>query len=880
MNSPPPSDKGPPPPPKLARRFFRWYCHPDFVEDLEGDLEELYRERSHSLGYRSAYWCYVRDVLRLLRPSIIRPLNLYQPFTNQTPAMFRNYFKTGLRNLLKYKSYALLNILGLAIGIAAALVLFLSVRYERSFDTFHSEYSQVYRIGERRTSGGESDTYYLTKTPVVPTLMETFPEVENGTRFFSPNDVRLRYQNNTTNLLPHYVDSGFTALFDFTVVAGSLENTLTRADHIALTQSVASQLFGEESGLGKVLEVVHDEQQLVVGAILADPPKNSSLQFEALLPWLSAPDWLALDQEGNWYNTFMTAYVKLNATADPATLEKKLVSFKDHHFTSEDLANLRMKLLPLADLRAEETSNETIISLLSMVALITLIIACVNFTNLATAQSLLRTREIGLRKAIGSQRSQLILQFLTESTLTCLIALLVGILLTQLTLPWFNRYFDLDLAFRYWQNIPLLATLVALGLVVGVFSGAYPALFASGMRPVDSLKGRGQHRGSGRLLQKGLIVLQYATSILLIAGTLVIWRQVQFMRTQDVNFHKDNVIVVPIEYNDFDFNDHEQAQSALLLMKNQLANEPSIEEVTFAENVPGRYNHNYNQFSPKNAPSHESVSLRQVTVGAHYFRTFGMEIVDGRDFNEQLASDSNAVIINQTAMRALGWSDTQDKFLMEGGNDKTYPVIGVVKDFHYESLQHEIQPLIHFYGGADFVGTLAARLHPTATAEGLRALEQTHHSLNPYEPFDYYFMDQEFDRLYKDQERLGLTATLFSGIAIIIASLGLLALAAFSTRQRRKEIGVRKVLGASATQVVMLLSQNFTLLVLIAFLVACPLIYYASDTFLQDFAYRISVGPDVFIVAGSVALLLAAVSVGVQAFRAASANPVHSLRDE
>ena len=678
----------------------------------------------------------------------------------------------------------------------------------------------------------------------------------------------------------HYVDSGFVDLFDFEVIAGDLKSTLTHADRIALTASVARQLFGSEPGLGKVLEVVNGEDQFTVGAILADPPANSSLQFEVLVPWSNAPDWLATDRDGNWYNTFMTTYVKLSPRADLAALEDKLVAFKDRHFTSDDLADLRMVLLPLADLRAEETDNASIITLLSIIAIITLVIACVNFMNLATAQSLLRTREIGVRKAVGSRRGQLIGQFLTESLLTSSLALLIGVLLVQLALPSFNQYFDLSLEFRYWQNVPLLATLLTLGLGVGLLSGLYPALFASGMRPVDSLKGNGVRRRSGRVLQKGLIVLQYTASILLIAGTLIIWRQIQFMQQQDVNFQKDHVVAVPLYYNNFAFESEEQAQSALQRVKTVLANETAIQSVAFAENVPGRYNHNYNHFARGEAPQQEPVSLRQVFVGANYFGTLGMQLGQGRDFSETLASDSSAVVINQTALRALGWSDIQDKFLIAGGDGMRHPVVGVVDDFYYQSLQHEIEPLIFRYGGPDYVSSLAVRLQPNAVPEGLDALERAYQTLNPYEPFDYFFVDQEFDKMYRAQERLGLTASLFAGIAVVLASLGLLALAAFATRQRRKEVGVRKVLGASVAQIIVLLSRNFAVLVAVAFVVACPLIYYAADQFLQDYAYRISVGLDIFVIAGVVALLIAGLSVSAQAFRAASANPVDSLRDE
>ena len=864
---------------RWAQRFFRWYCHPAFVEDLEGDLEEMYQERIQHMSPRRAQWYYLRDVLLLLRPSIIRPLRISLS-PNQHPAMFRNYFKTGLRNLLKYKSYALLNIFGLAIGMAAAIVLLLIVRYERSFDTFHPEHKQVYRLGIQEIQNGEEDVYDATSALVVPTLLEEIPEVVSGTRFFAPNQVRLRYQDKTINPLVHFVDSGFVALFDFGLITGDLQRTLATVNHIALTESLAKQLFGDTDPVGKALEVVNDERRFTVGAVLPNPPANSSLQFEALLPWANAPDWAAKD--ATWYDTFMTGYIKLADQTDRTALSEKLLAFKDRHFINENVANMQLHLRPLAEVRAFDTDNGPIITLLSLIAAITLIIASVNFMNLATAQSLLRTREIGVRKVLGSLRSQLVGQFLAESVLTAFVALAVGVLLVHIALPWFNRYFDLSLTFRYWQNLPLLGMLIAVGLLIGLLSGLYPALFVSRLSPVRSLKGD-KYRLSGRLLQQGLIVVQYVASILLIAGTVVIWRQIQFMKSQDLRFDEENVVAFSLRYDNYDFQSEAQAKEVIQTMINRLENESAIAALTFAEQMPGRYIHNYNDFYDSETPTQNPVSLRQTMVGNHYFETLGIEMVMGRLPSPELAPDSGyAAVINETAMKAFGWQDIEDKHLLPGGGGTKFPVIGVVQDYHYQSLQENIQPMIHFYYPGDeyYYGHLAARLQPGRTAEGLQVLEDAYQSLNPHEPFDYYFLDEEFDKMYRAQERLGVTATLFAGIAVVIASLGLLALAAFATRQRRKEVGVRKVLGASVTQIIVLLSRNFTILVLVAFTVACPLVYYAANWFLQDFAYRVALGADIFIVAGMIALLVAGFSVGAQAFHAASANPVDSLRDE
>nr|WKN38911.1 ABC transporter permease [Tunicatimonas sp. TK19036] len=868
-----------PSPPRWARHFFHWYCHPAYYEDLQGDLEELYDERLRQAGIRQAKWKYVRDVLLLFHPTIIRPVHSYSILIQ--PPMFRNYLKVSFRSLWRHKSYALLNIFGLATGITAAIVLFLIVRYERSFDTFHPQHQQVYRIGESTTKNGGEASYLQTRPPAVPTLIEEMPEVVSGTRFFAPNHIRLRYQDQVVNPLVHYVDSGFVDVFDFGLLSGDLRQTLTTANHIALTESVASKLFGREEAVGKTLEVINSEQRFVVGAVLPDPPEYSSLQFTALLPWTNTPEWLAMNQSGGWDNTFMVGYIKLTEQAAFPSLAEKLIDFKNRHFVGNHLDEVEMMLLPLAELRAYETDNRAIMVLLSIIAVIILLIASINFTNLATARSLLRMREIGVRKALGSLRSQLIVQFLTESLVTCGLALLMGILLVHIALPWFNNYFDAALTFRYWQNLPLLGMLLGLGLLTGLLAGAYPALFVSRQKPVTSLKGQGKHRLSGRLFQHGLIVVQYAVSILLIAGTLIIWRQIHFMKSQDLKFDQKNVVAFSLWYENYDFQSEDQAKSAIQTMINRLNNESVISAITFADRMPGQYRYNYTDFYDSESPNQQPVNLRQTTVGDNYFETLGMDLVSGRTFSGELYSDSSAIIINESAMRELGWQDVQDKYVVNSEGVR-FPVVGVVRDYHYESLQQRIQPMVHYYYPGDeyYYGEIAVRLQPGRTIEGLQVLEEVYESLEPFEPFTYHFLDEKFDTMYRAQERLGLTATLFAGIAVVLASLGLLGLAAFATRQRRKEVGVRKVLGASVLQIIVLLSRNFALLVLLAFLVACPLVYYAADQFLQDFAYRVPIRIDIFVIAGIAAILIAGFSVSLQAFRAASMNPVHSLRDE
>jgi putative ABC transport system permease protein len=866
-------------PPRRAQRFFQWFCHPAYYEDLAGDLAELYDERVQQFGIRKARRKYMRDVLLLFRPAIIRPIRIHSILIQ--PAMFRNYFKTGIRNLLKYKSYALLNIFGLAVGIAATVLLFLIVRYEKSFDKFHSDYQNIYQLGERNTSNGNSREYYLTRTPAFPTLREEYAEVVGGTRFHE-NQHNISYQDQTLQSSVHYVDSSFATTFDFSTLSGNLNQTLSTPNYIALTAETAKKIFGEEDPLGKVLDIDQGEQtqtRFTVGVVLDDPPKNSSLQFEILIPWVNAPPLYSLEQNGNWYNSMMPTFIQLAPGTDQSEFAASLDPFREKYYTKYEGSETEIILLPLEEMRSESAKNQTLITLLSAIALIILAVASINFMNLSTAQSLGRVKEIGLRKVMGSRRAQLVSQFLTESTLTSIIALLIAIILVYVALPWVNEYFTISLTFSFWNDGVLLLILLGIGLITGLLSGFYPALFVSNFGLTKSLQGEWRRGVSGQFLQKGLIILQYVCSILLIAGTVVIWRQINYMKTKDLNFDQHNVIGV-WTYNKF--KDEEKAKSGLKVLRDELERETIIESVAFSGNVPSKYWFNYNSFYPNSQSAEDKVSLRQSWVDDQYFITYGMAFAQGRNFSSEFASDSSAIIINQAAMKAFGWQDVEEKYLRYGCTTcEKHQVVGVIEDFHYQGLQSEVEPMAHFYGGSEPDYTfMSVRFQPGHVTDGLALLRERWQGLDPIGEIDYFFIDEEFDQLYKSQERIGTTATLFAFIAIIIASLGLLGLAAFSTRQRRKEVGVRKVLGASIVQIVVLLSRNFALLVLLAFLLACPLVYYAADKFLQDFAYRVPIQLDIFIIAGVAAILIAGISVSLQAFRAASVNPVHSLRDE
>src|SRR5690606_9063507 len=760
------------------------------------------------------------------------------------PAMIRNYLRSGWRNFLKYKSYSAINITGLCIGFAASLLLFLIVNYERSFDKFHSNANQIYQVAE---AWPESVSDRIV-TPQAPIMDEEYPDILHSTRFFGDEDILQAgdvYLRSTYNV----VDSGFAEMFDFNVIRGNLRDAVSTPDHVVLTQSVAGKLFGDRDPMGQTVSFVNLDRHLTVSAVVADPPRNSTIQFETLIPWSSGPEWLAPDKTGNWYNTFMIAYVQLAPGVTRIAMEEKLADFPKQHFLPERQSS-KVVLLPLEDLHFRNTSSERVVSILGIIASAILLISCINFVNLTISQLLGRLREIGVRKVMGSRKGQLVFQFMTESLIVCLVAVFFGLVITFLMLPVVNDYFGFGITNDYLANGPTALFIIGICLLAGIISSFWPSLMLSGLKPVTSIKGSVRWSKTGGYLRKGLVVLQFGVSILLMVGTAVIWNQIQFMKTQELNFNGNNVVAVE-SWSEL-FKDPEKAARELVQLKNELVKESAIEAVTEAQAVPGGYWENYNGYEYTDSTGSKTVHLRQITVDDQFFNTFQMKIVEGRNFSKEIEGDKKAVIINQTAMKEYGWSDLNNKFLKAGGSDQeAFEVIGVVEDYYYQSLKDNIQPLIHYFN-PEVLGMLAVRFQPDRTEEGLALLEEKWNALDPYEPFDYHFVDDSFDALYKEHERLGTTSTTFAFIAMLIAGMGLFSMAAYSIRLRKKEVGIRKVLGASLQNIVLKLSGTFGLLVILGFALACPAAWYLMNIFLEDFSHRINLSPWIFIAAGAV----------------------------
>lgn len=788
--------------------------------------------------------------------------------------MFNDYLKSGWRNFIKYKSYSTINLFGLTMGFAAALLLFLIIRYENSFDRFHTKVDRIYRVGNSYTTGGFDE---MIVTPQIPAMEKEYPDIIGATRFFSSEEI-VAHDDEFTRISYHIVDPGFAEMFDFKMVSGDLKQALASPNQIVLTRSAATELFGNTDPMGKTVSFVNEKIIFTVAAIAEDPPKNSTLQFETLIPWENAPDWLDIDQSGNWYNTFMEGYVLLDPETSTEELEEKLVFFKNTHFLEERRASWNVLLLPMSQEHFRITKNKQMITILGIIAGAILLISCFNYTNMCVAQTLKRTREIGLRRILGGLRRQLTFQFMTESLITCVLSILLGIGITLLALPYINRYYDFGIAVNLRQNQSIFFFLLLICVATCFISTIAPALALSGLKPALAMKSAVKSGKPAEYVRRGLVVLQFTASAVLIIGTAVVLQQTHYMKSQDLKLNHNNVIAIDT-WPDL-FRDPDKARQGFFTLRKELQNMTAIKAATFTSGIPGEYNENYNTFILVDSTESKRVSLRKLYVDENFFETFDMKIVMGRGFSPEIEGDKQAIVINETALKEFGGTGIGNIDLTENGaGDRRLHVIGVVEDYYYQSLQRSIQPLVHFYT-PESINHLAVRLESDRIQDGLSLLKEEWNALGPYEPFNYRFVDKSFDNLYKEQDRLSATSSLFSLIAIVIAGLGLCSVAAYAVRVRRKEISIRKVLGASVLSIMMKLSGAYGLMILAGFLLACPIVYYLATAFLDGFAYRIELSYILFSGVGLVIFILSMLVVGVLSGRAALENPVNALKEE
>lgn len=794
--------------------------------------------------------------------------------------MLRTYLKSAVRHLVKHKAYASINVLGLAVGMACCLLTLLYVRDELSYDRFHENAERIYRVNA--TSENPEGAFYRTliPPPVAPALLAESPDVEAITRVAPLSRSLLRVGDEVFQEERVFLaDAPFFEVFTFPLLRGDPATALATPGAVLLTETTARRYFGEADPLGQIINV-ENSVDLTVAGIVEDVPSNSHLQFDFLAaletPGLAEDGWLE-----NWGRSSTATYALLRPDAAPEALEARLPRFVDTYMREslDDDEVYTLSLHALTDIhlyphRAPEqvwaAGNLKYVYIFSIIGLLMLFIACINYVNLATARAMGRAREVGVRKVLGSHRGQLVGQFLGESTVLAGAAVLTAVLLVVVCLPTFNALSGKALSMVHLGQPVMVLGLLGMWAFVGLAAGSYPAFYLSAFRPALVIKGGFGGGSSGRaFLRNGLVIVQFAAAVLLIVGTMVVSEQLAFMRHKDLGYDQEHVVVVPIR-------DRETWQNAAAL-KDELLKISGIRAVSFSSGVPNAVGW-HSTAHWEGAGEDEALEINHIMVDFDFMDVYGFDLVAGRGFSSDFPGDATAAyVLNEAAVQAIGWEDPIGKKLTLW--DREAPVIGVVKDFHYESLHQPIGPLA-FHFGPQWYQTASLNIAPENVAATLDAVEGLFHRFVPNRPFDYYFLDDTFDRLYRAEERFSRISAYFTALALFLACLGLLGLTAFIVERRTREIGIRKVFGASVVNLIVLLSGRFVRLVAAAFVVATPLAYVAAQRWLEDFAFRVEISWRIFLLAGLLALLVAILTVSFQSIRAALANPVETLRHE
>ncbi|EMR02751.1 ABC transporter permease [Cesiribacter andamanensis] len=809
--------------------------------------------------------------------------------------MIRNYLKIALRNLLKYKFISFINLFGLTVGLSCCLLILGYILHELSYDRYHRKANNIYRV-ERTFINPESGLPSLVlgtvAPPVGPLLENDFEEIRKLTRLLPTGLMTLRYKDKLFNEQNIYcADEHFFDVFDVEVVQGHAPTALSNPFSLMLSEEMARKYFGDEDPLGKEVQLSSQFACKVTG-VYKSFPSNSHLHPEILLSFntLKSPEIYGEEAlRTNWGNNSFFTYVLLPEGYDPGRLEAQFPAFLNRHIQDDGGGTLkpsdwsRLTLTPLTDihlyshtdLEAEENGDIRRVYIFSAIGLFILLIACINYMNLATARSVLRAKEIGVRKVVGAGKGELVLQFLCEAVLISWLATLLAFGLCWLAFPWLNQLsgqaLSIDILLRWEVLLPLLLV----PFVVGILSGIYPALFLSSFKPIKVLKGVSGIGGSSISFRQVLVVVQFSISIILIISTLVVYQQLQYLQNKALGFDREHVIT---------FNNNQVLAPAWEAFRTELLSSVHVKEAGRSSRIPtGRLlDAMGSQISRGDSLSPTKADIKYIVADDHFFSVYGIQLAAGRFFSREFGADTTSFIINEAAASVLGLPDPQQAIGMGFQyGDRRGQLVGVVQDFHFESMHQRILPMVFFKSlSQNGGGQISVKIAGENIAAALTHIEQSWHRFAPDFPFEYTFLDETYARLYQAEQQQGSIFTLFACIAIAIASLGLFGLSAFTISQRVKEIGIRKVLGAETSTIVGLLSKDFMKLVGIAALIAFPLAWYFMNRWLEDFAYRIDVPLWVFAAAGLAAALVAFFTISFQAIKAATANPVKNLRTE
>ncbi len=803
--------------------------------------------------------------------------------------MFKRNILTAFRSLKKDLSYTITNLVGLAIGITCCMLILSFVKYELSFDQFHTKKDRIYRVNYDILMGGNQTVSPSVPVFVAPELKKKFPEIEDATRFSPEWTARtIRHGNilfDEKNFC--YADSNFFKIFDFKAATGNLQTALNRPNTVVITKSIATKYFGKSNPIGQIL-MFNNKKAFTVSAVAEDIPSNSHFSFDFLTSFYSTQGFDSLETQQSWNNPNYTTFLLLKPHTNIDALYKKIDAWVNPPQQSNQTASqnsLHLRLEPLKDVHFDTQvynfkntlviTDFKYINIFITIAILVLLIACANYINLSTAKASVRAKEVGIRKTIGASFLQLFTQFLTESFLLTLTAVFISVIAVNLLLPYLNNLLGKNIPFYIFDS-GFILSLAAGIILISLLAGFYPSLILSRFRPIETLKGGfAKAGGSGVTVRKSLVIFQFTISIALILGTIIVRSQLRYMQSEKLGLDKDHVLLI---HGNADLN------NKLGAFAEKLKNISGVQDVALTwrspfETVTG------NGFSIKSNPTSDDDwhVVGGIAGDTHYLSTLGIPLIAGRNFDPAKIKGENTVneyIVNEAFLEhyRLKPNDVIGKEVLLGLTGKG-TIVGVMKNFHTSSLHDKIEPVVLF-NNPKYFGSILAHVAPNALPGVLSGIQETWRSYVPMRPFNYSFLDDEYEATYRTEQKSGALMSLFCGLAILVTCLGLLGLMTFIVTQRTKEIGIRKVLGASVMNITTMLSKDFLKLVIIAIVIASPVAWYFMNHWLQDFAYRINIGWYVFLITGIAALLIAFITIGFQSIKAALANPVESLRTE
>ncbi len=864
-------------PPKYFQRFFRWFCHADYHEELAGDIEEIFYDTIETEGLSAAKKAYRKEILKLFRPSVIREIPW--PFSNQiTPAMSKNFLKISLRHFGKNLSFSLVNLFGLAFGLAAALSVLFFIQDEVTYEHFHSKADRIVRVNTVDIEDADELKMGATPNKAAFYIKETFPEVEETTRVFPHNfgqTASINYKtNNFVEDRLYWADSTIFNLFDFQFLKGDIHTALDQTKTVILSETTAKRYFGNRNPIGEMLKVDNAIDVKVTG-VFKDLPTNTHLPFHVIGSfsghWFSRPD------NQTWSNASFFSYLLLKEGSDKAAVEAKLqtaikkVIPADNLWYTFELQGLKDIHLFSRGIEDEFGARDVSqIYILSGLAILLLLIACINYMNLATAKSQKRAKEVGVNKTLGASSGQMATQFFIETGLLAFGGVILSLVILYLFLPYFNQLADKNLSFALLAQPKFYLGLVGMWVLITLLAGSYPALYLSSFSPMNALRTDQANGFNANSLRKGLVVFQFSIATVLIISTLFFYLQLNFIKNKKLGFEPEQVLAVRIQ--------GIRSNATKRALEKELQQLPAVLKTSLTQTFPSRTGSGRTIYKI-NAPDENGKNLTTCRADPNILNVLGVKLIAGRPLKQAEEQDTIfQVILNESAIKYLGISPEESIGKRVNANLGISEIVGVCEDFHAGSMHQQIGNYAFHNKPTEWLSYMLVKINTNDLSNTIQQLQDIYTEVAPTAAFEYTFLDESMNRLYAKEEQLAKVVFLFAGLTIFIACLGLFALAAYATERRTKEIGIRKVLGASVGNIVGLLSKEFLQLVGISFLIAIPIAWVAMQRWLQDFAYRVEMEWWVFAIAGILAIFIAFITVSFQSLKAALSNPVEAIK--